>query len=253
MLSTVGMLIIPGMLWGWAFYHLQRYKHSNLKLLFVLFLFGMISGLIALVLNHSVEKYTLFWSEAPPIAMWGTMIPLHSIVFWVLVGMNEEFAKLFMLLLCVYPSRYIQEPFDGIIYIAIIALGFATIENLFYFQQYGVTTLISRATVTIPAHAFMSVPMGYWVARSHILAQQTPDTFEGRAMPMLLILKGWFYSAFLHGSYDIFLSTKLEGFAYLQIFLMGFLTLALGRYALKQSNYLPATWPVKICTFENKR
>ena len=64
MLPIIGIVIVPGILWGWVFYHAQRYKKVYLPLLLILFIGGMGSGLIALLLNHSVEKYTLFWPDA---------------------------------------------------------------------------------------------------------------------------------------------------------------------------------------------
>jgi len=61
MLPIIGIVLIPGILWGWVFYHAQRYKKIYLSLLLLLFVGGMISGMVALILNHAVEKYTLFW------------------------------------------------------------------------------------------------------------------------------------------------------------------------------------------------
>ena len=49
-----------------------------------------------------------------------------------MVGVNEELAKLVILLLLVYPSRHLEEAFDGILNVAFNALAFATIETWFY-------------------------------------------------------------------------------------------------------------------------
>lgn len=63
MLSIAGLLIAPGLMWGWLFYRLHRYQRASLRRLAALFVGGMCCGLIALLLNHSVEKYTLFGLE----------------------------------------------------------------------------------------------------------------------------------------------------------------------------------------------
>ena len=64
MFSTAGLILAPAMLWGWVFYHSHRYKQTRLLLLLLLFAGGFLSGLLALVLNHSIEKYPAFWPGA---------------------------------------------------------------------------------------------------------------------------------------------------------------------------------------------
>ena len=170
MLPILGIVLVPGILWGWVFYHAQRYKKVYLSLLLVLFAGGMACGFLAMVLNHAVEKYTLFWPDSaiPHIELFGKLIPLLGSGFWFLVGFNEEFSKLLVLLAVVYPSRHLEEPFDGILYAAVVSVGFATMENFYYLDQFGVAVVTTRTVITIPAHAFMSVPMGYFVAKSRI-------------------------------------------------------------------------------------
>jgi len=230
-------VLVPGILWGWVFYHAQRYKKVYLPLLLVLFLGGMCSGLLALVLNHVVEKYTIFWPEAlwPQIIVFGKFIPILSSGFWFLVGLNEEFAKLLVLLAVVYPSRHLEEPFDGILYAAVVSVGFATLENFYYLDQFGIAVVAARTIITIPAHAFMSVPMGYFVAKSRLLLESGNETKFRFYLPMMTIIQGWIISAFLHGLYDFFLSLKMEREAYLQIFVMGGISFWLGRNALRVS------------------
>jgi RsiW-degrading membrane proteinase PrsW (M82 family) len=237
MLPIVGIVLVPGILWGWVFYHAQRYKKVYLPLLLLLFIGGMGAGLLALVLNHAVVKYTLFWPDAIllQIIVFGKSIPLFSSGFWFFVGFNEEFAKLLVLLAVVYPSRHLEEAFDGILYAAVVSVGFATLENFYYLGQYGVAVVTARTVITIPAHAFMSVPMGYYVAKSSLLLEAGNETKSRFYLPMMTIIQGWIISAFLHGLYDFFLSLKMERTAYLQIVVMGGISFYLGRVALRAS------------------
>jgi RsiW-degrading membrane proteinase PrsW (M82 family) len=151
------------------------------------------------------------------------------------VGLNEEFAKLLVLLAVVYPSRHLEEPFDGILYAAVVSVGFATLENFYYLDQFGIAVVAARTIITIPAHAFMSVPMGYFVAKSRLLLESGNETKFRFYLPMMTIIQGWIISAFLHGLYDFFLSLKMEREAYLQIFVMGGISFWLGRNALRVS------------------
>ena len=256
MFAITSMIIIPGLLWGCFFYYLHRYKRPNVRFLLLLFLAGMGCGLIALLLNHSTEKYTMFWPGAVEmVSFLGGEYPLYRHGFWLLVGFNEETAKLLILLLIAYPSRSLQEPFDGILSAAIIALGFATLENLFYFQQYGISVVTTRSLVTMPAHAFMSVPMGYFTARSRIFCYQTQR--KNLAMhyyvPMLYLLLGWLISSILHGLYDFWLSIDLDKIAYTQIVLMGIFAIGLGVRTWQESLYFPHSHPSFLQRFRLKK
>ena len=237
MLPILGIVLVPGILWGWVFYHAQRYKKVYLPLLLILFVGGITCGFLALILNHSVEKFTLFWPDAsfPRIELFGKSISVFGSVFWFLVGLNEEFSKLLVLLAVVYPSRHLEEPFDGILYAVVVSVGFATMENFYYLDQYGTAVVTTRSVITIPAHAFMSVPMGYFVAKSRIQLDKGKISKNRYFLPMVTVLQGWLISAFLHGLYDFLLSIKMEREAYLQIILMGGISYFLGRSALKAS------------------
>ena len=237
MLPILGIVLVPGILWGWLFYHSQRYKKVYLPLLLLLFVGGMTSGFLALLLNHAIEKYTLFWPYAsvPQIELFGKSIPLFASGFWFLVGFNEEFSKLIVLLAVVYPSRHLEEPFDGILYAALVSLGFATMENFYYLDQFGLAVVTTRSVITIPAHAFMSVPMGYFVAKSRMQLDQGKIIKNRNYLPMITVLQGWIISAFMHGLYDFLLSMRMERVAYLQIILMGVISFLLVKSALKVS------------------
>ena len=140
-----------------------------------------------------------------------------------------------VLLAVVYPSRHLEEPFDGILYAAVVSVGFATMENFYYLDQFGVAVVTTRTVITIPAHAFMSVPMGYFVAKSRTQLDKGIVKKNRFFLPMITVLQGWFISALLHGFYDFLLSMKMVREAYLQIILMGVISFFLGRSALKVS------------------
>jgi len=237
MLPIIGIVLIPGILWGWVFYHAQCYKKYYLSLLLFLFVGGMISGIVALILNHAVEKYTLFWpgGNLPHFFFLGKSIPLTSSVFWFLVGINEEFAKLLVLLFVVFPSRNLEDPFDGILYAVVVSVGFAVMENFYYLDQFGVAVVVTRTVITIPAHAFMSVPMGFFVAKSRLTIDSGKPKKIRFLLPTFIIFLGWLFSSFLHGLYDFFLSLNMEREAYLQIFIMGCISFWLGKFSLRVS------------------
>lgn len=236
MLTTAGLLVAPGFLWAWLFYRLHRYQRPSLTRLAILFTGGMACGLIALLLNHSVEKYSAFWPGAEETWAWLEQEwPLYRAGFWMMVGFNEETAKLLVLLLFSFPSKHLREPYDGILHGAVVALGFATLENGFYLQQYGLGVVATRAVVTLPAHAFMTVPLGYFVAKARLRQLQGADA----AAVTRLLLGGWLLASLLHGTYDLWLSFGMAEIAYAQIGAMGLWSLWLSLSNWRHSIYLP--------------
>lgn len=243
MVSFFILGVLPALYWIWLFYISNRYKRASVKLLILLFVGGLLCGFLALTLNHVVEKYTMFWSESRQVILvWDVFppLPVYQLGFWFLVGFNEEFAKLVVLLLLAYPAQDFREPFDGVLYAAVVAIGFATIENAFYVDQYGISILVTRTLITLPIHIFVSAPMGYYLAQAHFLREGATDV-QGIYWPAVrTLLTGWAIAALLHAAYDAFLSLDFSEVAYLQLFLMGGMTYYLRRRSLQQSRLAPS-------------
>ena len=84
----------------------------------------------------------------------------------------EELAKLFMLWLLLRKNPFFDEHFDGIVYAVCIGLGFATLENIFYLfdgidDGSWIETGIIRAFISVPAHYFFAILMGYYYSIYH--------------------------------------------------------------------------------------
>ena len=197
----------------WFFYARNAYKPERKMLIALLFVLGGASAMVALGLNHLVEKYTLLWP--------GAREPAHRMLFWFFgVGLNEEFVKMAVLLVLLYPRRDFTTPYQGLLGAATVALGFAAVENLFYSERYGTITLLTRSVLTIPAHAFFTIPMGVLMARSKRAG-------SGLAKYLWLVA-GLGVAMVFHGSYDIWLTFDqlwINRLAYLQVVLMGLLAL----------------------------
>ena len=84
----------------------------------------------------------------------------------------EELAKLFMLWLLQRKNPFFDEHFDGIVYAVCIGLGFAALENVFYLlggieDWSWIGTGIMRAFISVPAHYFFAILMGYYYSVYH--------------------------------------------------------------------------------------
>jgi RsiW-degrading membrane proteinase PrsW (M82 family) len=79
------------------------------------------------------------------------------------VGFSEELSKFLILILFFYRRKEFNEPFDGITYGVMIAMGFATLENVFYVVEGGLGVALIRMFTAVPAHATFGVLMGFFV------------------------------------------------------------------------------------------
>ena len=85
-------------------------------------------------------------------------------------ALPEELAKLFFLWLLMRNNKYFDEHLDGIVYAVCIGLGFAAFENIQYVFNAGdqwALTAILRGLLSVPAHFFFAVLMGYYYSLVH--------------------------------------------------------------------------------------
>lgn len=127
----------------------------------------------------------------------------------------EELFKYLVLRWYVWRKPAFDEPLDGVVYGATASLGFATLENILYVGEHGLSTAVLRAITAVPGHAFTGVVMGAFVGRARFA--------EPGARFGLLVL-GLGSAILLHGAYDAFLFTG-SGLAF---FALGVLAIEVG-------------------------
>ena len=113
---------------------------------------------------------------------------------FIIIGPVEELAKLFTLLVLYrFIRKQIDEPVDGMIYMACIALGFSLIENYFYATRTPDSShlIFLRLFLSTPSHITDSILMGLgfyvWIQRSHRYG---------------LLLAALIYASLIHGLFD---------------------------------------------------
>lgn len=78
------------------------------------------------------------------------------------VALIEEGFKFIALFFLTYKNKNFNSLFDGMVYSVAVSLGFAAIENVMYAFAYGWETVLMRMILSVPAHMFFSVLMGYF-------------------------------------------------------------------------------------------
>jgi protease PrsW len=154
LLITVLLLTLaigPAVFWMWYFYHKDRYEPEPLSWIMKIFLLG---ALISIPIAVSEGILRIFISEFALVVMVGPFI--------------EECGKFFVVKKYIYQNREFNEPADGIVYAVAAALGFASVENIFYIMVIPLTDISTlfwvvflRAILSVPGHALFSSITGY--------------------------------------------------------------------------------------------
>ena len=184
----LALAIAPGLAIILYIYRKDSYDKEPKKYLIVSFLLGMLSTLAAMVLELSGG------------AIFGEISGISSISFYaffsfIIIACSEEGCKFAVVRLYAYPKKIFDEPFDGIIYSVMVAMGFATLENIGYVEQHGVGTAILRMFLSVPAHAAFGVIMGYYIGLAKFNKEKS----------IFYFIKGLVLAIFFHGSFDFFL------------------------------------------------
>jgi RsiW-degrading membrane proteinase PrsW (M82 family) len=220
------------------FYLRDRYDREPISCLLIAYLLGMYSMLAAqsmvVALAGGVSEEWLHLGGEPA----------RLFEAFVLSGLVEEVAKWAMLMAAVYHWREFDEPLDGLVYGVTIALGFATLENVFYLSSHGVAIAWQRAVFAVPAHALFGGTMGYYAGRGKFAARSSPRVHGAlgvwRDRILCLTLPVLF-----HGAYDFALLHGLNWFIWVAItaLSLGFWVFVLRRVrrAQKASPFRPKT------------
>ena len=153
---------LPSVLLLLFVYKKDRTEKEPFKLLLALFLLGAASCLPAALLENAFD--TLFIQST------GLSVGLRYNLYenFLNVALFEELGKFLILYCLTHKSKHFNSLFDGLIYSVFVALGFATLENILYVSQYGLSTGLLRAVTAIPGHMFDGVIMGQFYTLWHL-------------------------------------------------------------------------------------
>ncbi len=115
------------------------------------------------------------------------------------IGLMEEAVKIMPFLLFLRFSKAINESIDYPIYASIAALGFASAENLLYFNDAGLPQIAQRALSTVLLHMAWTAIATYGIIYAKYKKKK-------HVAPYFLLT--FFFAVLLHGVYDFWLVGK---------------------------------------------
>jgi RsiW-degrading membrane proteinase PrsW (M82 family) len=167
--------IIPMLFYPLFLYWMDRYEKEPIHLLIAVFLWGFVPAAILSLLAQLVSSI--------PFLVLDDTGQLGDMVITIAVApLTEELFKGAAVLLIFFIWRNeFDGVFDGIIYGGLVGFGFAAIENILYFSEYGLELFFMRAVLFGLNHAFFTslTGIGFGVAR------HTPSTFWRYTAPLL--------------------------------------------------------------------
>ena len=188
----------------WLIFYLRKDKHPEPKrMILEVFFLGMLIALIAAVVEIGIKSFAVYFIRRNNLFHWFpfNLFLLKYLLYYIIgVGFIEEFLKYFVVKEKVLRNPEFDEPTDAIIYMIISALGFATLENIFFIiseqsafnasQMIG-TVLFRFITATF-LHALCSGLIGFFIALSILKIKEK----------WLLLSFGLTAASILHGLYD---------------------------------------------------
>jgi protease PrsW len=192
-MEVVALLLLavaPGVFILWYVYHKDKYEREPKGLIVTTFFLGVAVAVPAGLIEYLFE--------------WGTGIPMSGNLLGAFVGSFfivapvEEVAKYLAVRVKAYRAAAFNEVMDGIVYSVAAALGFATIENIFYVFQFGTATGLFRAFFSVPLHALCGGIIGYYLGMKKVQKEQKK----------YFVAAGLLIAILFHGAYDFVLFSE---------------------------------------------
>ncbi len=123
----------------------------------------------------------------------------NSVVLTYVWAFLEEVSKAAIFFLFVFDNKYYDDIYDGLVYMALIAISFAGLENIMYaFSESTVASSISLALMrdftTIPLHVICGIVIGYFLSLSYF-----SKTKKKKYVNIVLAL---LISSLIHGTFN---------------------------------------------------
>ncbi len=146
----------------------------------------LLSGFLTIALAQYLENLVMSYFS-------------NNVVLTYIWAFLEEVSKAAIFFLFVFDNKYYDDIYDGLVYMALIALSFAGLENIMYaFSESTVASSISLALMrdftTIPLHVICGIVIGYFLSLSYF-----SKTKKKKYVNIVLAL---LVSSFIHGTFN---------------------------------------------------
>lgn len=177
-LLGICLALPPAIFWGYFFYKKDKAEPEPLRLMMKSFFYGVGAAVLVMLFQHFLQNHSE-WN----VGLWLGRILRNEywvfLVFFTLIGFVEEYVKHVSVTKLVENNKIkFNQIIDGIEYSIAAALGFAFIENVYYFllvmeeNIWGwsfLVVVVFRGMGTMLAHTLFSGIFGYYYGLSKML------------------------------------------------------------------------------------
>lgn len=188
-LSAIVPIVVPVFFWAGYHYHKDRHMPEPVGNLVLCFGLGIASFYLGKMMYQGLDLIGLRYDAFALAETSRAGLIAYSILA---IGGIEESAKLLPFLVVVLRFRAFDEPVDGIIYAAFIALGFASMENIQYLQYVSGLEMLSRGFASPLVHIMFASVWAYHIGLAFLNQQKLG----------FVVLRFLALAALFHGIYD---------------------------------------------------
>ncbi len=204
--------LLPALLWLW-FWLREDSRHPEPRRLIAL---AFLAGIAAVVLVIPLEQWV-----AP-------LLPNQTLVFIVWSAI-EELTKFSLAWITVLRRRDNDEPIDSVIYMVVVALGFAAAENTLFLLSPLAGVSVGQVILT-GDYRFVGATLLHVLASATIGASLALSFYKPRSVKARYLAVGVILSLMLHGAFNILILNTPSGdlvrtFSFVWIGLVGLLAL----------------------------
>ena len=186
--------VIPSTIWLLFFLREDAHPESN-RMILKVFGYGIIAAFLAVLFEY------MFLVFVPELSLPPMIFGLLNI--FIGVALIEEILKYLVVKEGVLSDPELDEPLDVMLYMVIVGLGFAALENIFYLFSLGqpfiiintLSLVLFRFLGATFLHALCSGTIGFFLALSFF---ETKHKFK-------LITVGILMAVLLHGLYNFYI------------------------------------------------
>lgn len=200
-LFSLGVTLLPGLLWLWFFYMQDKYEKEPKQILLGVFVLG---GLAAYTLSKPLIELL-----SPDVSVFEQSLLNEFLIAFLITGMIQMLVVFITVRYSIYFSDEFNEPADGVIYSIAAGLGFAAVYNITYLnslESMNMGVVITRIINFYLVMAIFSGIMGYFIG----FAKFSNRSNMGRDLFMCI---GLLLAVLLHALYYTVLS-KVQGMAF---------------------------------------
>lgn len=164
-LTVIVPIVLPVIFWAAYHYHKDRHVPEPLGNLALCFALGIVSFFLGKLMYLGLGLIGLRFDAFALAESSRAGLLAYSILA---IGGIEELAKLMPFLLVVLRFRAFDEPVDGVVYAAFIALGFAAVENIYYLQYVTGLEMVGRGFAGPLVHIMFASLWGYFIGLAYL-------------------------------------------------------------------------------------